>query len=99
MCVKGEVICSERSSSSTVYSGKLTYAFQTGLSGIPQQSEYFPKLFISFAYEVVSNHDIAIQKTPFCGLTWYSLNQKGEEFYKMPISNPLQLYYDNNNSY
>lgn len=33
-----------------------------GLSDIPQPTEYFPRLFISFACEVVANHDISIQK-------------------------------------
>lgn len=39
-----------------------------GLSDIPQPSEYFPKLFISFACDVVANHDIAIQKILRCGV-------------------------------
>lgn len=39
-----------------------------GLSGIPQPSEYFPKLFISFTCDVVENCDIAIQKILCCGV-------------------------------
>lgn len=33
-----------------------------GLSDTPQPIEYFPRLFISFACEVVANNDISIQK-------------------------------------
>lgn len=39
-----------------------------GLSGIPRPNEYFPKLFISFACDVVENRDIAIQKILCCGV-------------------------------
>lgn len=39
-----------------------------GLSGIPQPSDYLPKLFISFACDVVTNRDIAIRKMLLCGV-------------------------------